>query len=285
MSSATLRAPCPSTPWQERSDGWTERNRAIGVLIRRLKNCSGLGGTRRNHAAVTTPSIPALPQSNTPRSYPVLSFMSPPMCETVSLVPSTASKPTSCALVVQWRSTLKSCRVRSDGAADRRTVTTAEVDAVRPPCVGCGRLDVGHRGPRTGRKLATERVDVGDARQPAQTEYDLASEGDTSTDVSRVAPLGHEGDIGLFAKCCDRRYLSAVPWTDDGPGNTSKASSPVDCVGRDPLGLDDYMFGSDGLAELLQQTCGHMPILALRASLRRHRRTVHRVGHHPDRWS
>ena len=60
---------------------------------------SGVWGTRRTRAAVTTPSVPSLPQSNPPRSYPVLSLIRPPICETVSLVPSTASKPTSCVLV------------------------------------------------------------------------------------------------------------------------------------------------------------------------------------------
>ena len=66
---------------------------------------SGLCGTKRTRAVVITPSVPSLPQSRAPRSYPVLSLIKPPMWETTSPVPSTASNPTSCALVEPWRST------------------------------------------------------------------------------------------------------------------------------------------------------------------------------------
>ena len=59
---------------------------------------------------------------------------------------------------------LQTARVSSDGATDRRAVTTSKIDAVSPTGSGCGRLNVGHRRPGTDRKLATQCVDVGDAR-------------------------------------------------------------------------------------------------------------------------
>jgi len=133
---------------------------------------------------------------------------------------------------------LEPTRVGGGGATDRRAVTTAEIDAVGPAGGGCGRLNVGHR-PGTNRELASQRVDVADARQPAETEYDLAGEGNASPDQPCVAPLGHEGDAGLFAQGHDRCDLTAVPRSDDGAGVTSKTPSPIDGVRGHHFGFDN----------------------------------------------
>ena len=157
---------------------------------------------------------------------------------------------------------LKPAGVRSNGPTHRRAVTAAEIDAVRPARSDCGSLDVGHRRPGRDGDLAAQWVDVGDARQPAQTEYDLAGKGDASSDEAGVAPLGHECDSGLFAHGDHRCYLSGVPGADDGPGMTLKAPGPVDGVRRHHLRLYDDVHGSNDLAELVQEARGHTSILA-----------------------
>ena len=152
--------------------------------------------------------------------------------------------------------------VRGDSATDGRTVTAAEIDTVSPAGSSGGGLHVRHRGPCPDRELAAQRVDIGDPRQPAQTEHQLAGEGNASANKTRIASLWYEGGTGLLADGDYRRHLRSVTGAHNGPRMTFETPGPVDGVRGHYFRLDDYMCRADGLAELLEQVCWHVLIFA-----------------------
>ena len=211
---------------------------------------SGLRGPRRTGRPSPRRAFPRCHRAGRRGRNPGCPLSDHP-CARVSPVPNTASKPTSCDLVEPWRSTWS------------LPVSVAIV----PPIVALSRRRGPPRGPagrmsgapdrrdrRPGAHDSTaEGVDVGDARQPAQAEHNLAGEGNASADEPRVAPLGYQGGSGLFAHGDDGRHLSAVTGTDDGARMTSKPPSPVDAVRGRHLGIDDHVRGPNCRAKLLQQ--------------------------------
>ena len=152
--------------------------------------------------------------------------------------------------------------VGGDGAPDRRALTAAEIDAVRPPGSFCGHLHVGHRRPGAGGELAAQRVHIADPGQPPQTQHDLAFERDAPAHQARVAPLGDEGRTGVSADLDHSRHLPAVAGPDHGRRCTDETAGPVDAVRRHHVGLDDELPRSHDVAELLQHTRRHSSILA-----------------------
>jgi hypothetical protein len=125
--------------------------------------------------------------------------------------------------------------VGRDRPADRRRVAGGEVHAVRPPGRGRRLLDGRHGRAGPGDDRPAVDIDVFDGGEPAQAEQDGAVAWHAAADQSRVAALGHDGDVRRATGAHDLRDLREARRPDDGARLAPVAAGPVGLVAGSQL--------------------------------------------------
>ena len=96
-------------------------------------------------------------------------------------------------------------------------------------------LDFGHRRPRSGRQLPTERVRREHPRQAAEAEHRLARQRHAAADQPGIAPLGNERHTVFPAQRHDAGHLVSVAGTYDGRGRPDEAAGLESRTRRRPV--------------------------------------------------